>query len=376
MRGKPGGLLDSPDIAIRFSAMPPHDAAQELATAAPIFILGNGRSGTTLMRFMLNAHPDIYIGEEVCYHFWMRNFQGSFRRRLYYFFHSFSYAWLRMDPQAVLDRLPANPDEKDSALVYLRILQCTAAQYGKSRCGEKGPLLTEELDKLFRDYPNARVIHMVRDPRAVVYSHFTMPWSTSSFIGANVMVWVNMRTIAKYGDRILAVKLEDVLAQPEATLRRILDFVGVDWSDNVLRHVEHLPENDGIPFPWLMEASRRPKQKALSWQEAIPPAWIRLTEAFNRKTFAAYGYRPLPLPREPGLLEKTWAVVADLPQVVLTGWHFARMVVQFIRLPKTDTRAYQTLLHSLNPAAWRRQPEWDSDLPAPPAVRSPEQLLK
>ncbi len=82
--------------------------AQELQQAAPIFILGNGRSGTTLMRFMLNAHPDIYIGEEVCYHFWMRNFQGSFRRRLYYFFHSFSYAWLRMDPQVVLDALPAD----------------------------------------------------------------------------------------------------------------------------------------------------------------------------------------------------------------------------------------------------------------------------
>lgn len=356
--------------------MPSANAAQESATAAPIFILGNGRSGTTLMRFMLNAHPDIYIGEEVCYHFWMHNFRGNFRRRLYYYFHSFSYAWLRMDPQVVLDALPADFGKKDSALVYLRILQCKAAQYGKSRYGEKGPLLTEELDRLFHDYPNARVIHMVRDPRAVVYSHFTMPWSTSSFIGANLMVRTNMRAIAKHGERILAVKLEDVLAQPEATLRKVLDFVGVDWHGNVLRHVEHLPENDGIPFPWLMEASRRPKQKALSWQEAIPPAWIRMTEAFNRKTFAAYGYAPAPLPREPGRAEKIWAIIADLPQLFLTGWHFARMLARFILLPKTDARAFQALLHSLNPAAWRRQPEWDSDLPVPPAVRSPERLLK
>ncbi len=356
--------------------MPNTRATPDPAEAAPIFILGNGRSGTTLMRFMLNAHPDIYIGEEVCYHFWMHNFQGSFKRRLYYYFHSFSYAWLRMDPQVVLDQLPPDVNKQDSALVYLRILQCKAAQYGKTRYGEKGPLLTEELDNLFRDYPNARVIHMVRDPRAVVYSHFTMPWSTSSFIGANVMVNVNMRTITQHGERVLAVKLEDLLAEPEATLRKVLDFVGVEWSENVLHHVEHLPENDGIPFPWLMEASRRPKQKALSWQEAVPPAWIRLTEAFNRKTFATYGYSPLPLHREPGFLEKFKAVVADLPQLILTGWYFTRMLVQFIRLPKTDTGAYQTLLHSLNPAAWRRQPEWNNTLPEPPQVRSPEQLLK
>lgn len=349
--------------------------AQELAAAAPIFILGNGRSGTTLMRFILNAHPDIYIGEEICYHFWMRNFRGSFRQRLYYFFHSFSYAWLRMEPQQVLDRLPASLGPQDSALIYLRILQCKAAQYGKTRYGEKGPLLTEELDQLFREYPNAKVIHMVRDPRAVVYSHFTMPWSTSSFIGANLMVWANMRTIARYGDRILAVKLEELLAQPESSMRRVLGFIGAPWSDNVLRHVEHLHDNDGIPFPWLMEATRRPKQKAQSWQEAIPPAWIRLTEAINRKTFAAYGYAPLQLPREPGGLNKLAAIITDLPQVVLTGWHYARMVVQFIRLPKTDAPAYQALLHSLNPAAWRRQPEWDSHLPEPPPVRSPQQLL-
>ncbi|SMB21029.1 conserved protein of unknown function [Sterolibacterium denitrificans] len=356
--------------------MTPQDTAAELASAAPIFILGNGRSGTTLMRFMLNAHPDIHISEEICYHFWLRNFSGSFRRRLYCYFHSFSYAWLRMDPQVVLDKLPAELDWKDSALVYLRILQCKAAQYGKSRYGEKGPLLTERLDQLFREYPRARVIHMVRDPRAVVYSHFTMPWSTSSFLGANLMVHANMRAIARHGERILAIRLEDLLAQPETTLRKVLDFVGVEWSDNVLRHAEHLPENDGIPFPWLMEASRRPKQKSLNWQEAIPPAWIRLTETINRQALSTHGYAPHPLPHEPGVPAKICALIADLPQLFLTGWRYIRMVVRFILLSKTDARGFQTLLHSLNPAAWQRQPEWNSDLPAPPAVRSPERLLK
>ncbi|MEN9356581.1 MAG: hypothetical protein RL695_752 [Pseudomonadota bacterium] len=351
--------------------MPP-----ELADAAPIFILGNGRSGTTLMRFTLNAHPDIHISEEVCYHFWMENFKGPFRKRLYHFFHSFSYAWLRMNPQVVLDTLPRNFSAQDSAQIYLRVLQCKAAQYGKTRYGEKGPLLTEQLAQLFRDYPNARIIHMVRDPRAVVYSHFTMPWSTSSFIGANLMVRVNMARIARYGERILAVKLEDLIARPETELRRVLDFIGVEWNAQVLHHVEHLAENDGIPFPWLMEASQRPQEKKQRWQDAISPAWIRLTEACHRAAFATYGYQPLPLTREPGLLDKLRALLADLPQLLLTGAYFARMFVQFIRLPKTDARGFQRILHDLNPAAWQRQPTWNHQLPEPPEVQDPRQLLE
>lgn len=346
---------------------------------APIFILGNGRSGTTLMRFMLNAHPDIYLCEEVCYHFWMRNFYGSYRRRLYQFFQSFSYAWLRMPPQVVLDALPQQPQsltERDGAQVYRTVLRCKAAQYGKSRHGEKGPLLVEDLDQLFRDYPDAKVIHMVRDPRAVVHSHFTMPWSTSSFIVANLMVRTNMRRIARHGDRILAVKLEELIDRPEAVMRQVLNFVDAPWSEQVLRHTEYLHDNDGIPFPWLMEATRRPQQKALRWQDAVPPVWVRLTEAFNRQVFERYGYAAQPLVREPGQLEKMRAILADLPQLVLNGWRFVRMATIFILLPRDDAAGFQAILHSLNPQAWQRQPGWDSDLPVPPPVCPPEQLLK
>ncbi|MBV2234899.1 MAG: sulfotransferase [Sterolibacterium sp.] len=353
------------------------DVSQNLESAhtAPIFILGSGRSGTTLMRFMLNAHPDIYISEEVCYHFWLRNSQGDFRKRLYAFFHSFSYAWLRMDPRVVLDGLPKNFDQQHAAQIYLRVLQCKAGQYGKTRYGEKGPLLIEDLDQLLQEYPQARIIHMMRDPRAVVYSHYTMPWSTSSFIGANLMVHHNMRTLQRYQDRLLTVKLEDLLAAPEAQLRRILDYIGVPWSEQVLHHTDHLPENDGIPFPWLMEASRRPQQKKLSWREGIPPVWIHLTQRWNRDTFQRYGYEPLPLASPPSLLQQAAAILMDLPSLLMTGLRYVRMVAGFLLIPKTRTATYQTLLHSLNPAAWQRQ-GWSPELPEPPAVNVPDELLK
>ena len=343
---------------------------------APIFIIANGRSGTTLMRYMLNAHPNIYIAEEICFHFWMDIFLGNFQRRLYRYFQTFSYAWLRMDPQVVLDTLPKKLGQRDFAAIYRRILQCKAAQYGKKRFGEKGPLLVTVLDRLFYDYPDARVIHMVRDPRSVVHSHTTMPWSTASLLVANYVVRDNMKTFLKYGDRVLPVKLEELVAHPESVMRKVLAFVGEEWSDQVLHHTDHLLPDEGIPFPWLAEASQRPKNKNKSWQEALSPAWIRIIEQANRQTFDIFGYTPLALPEEPTLVQKLWAVIADLPNLARLGLYAIRVFLLMILTPKTNARKIQMLMHSTNPEAWKLHADWNSELPEPPPVSLPKHLLR
>lgn len=344
--------------------------------AAPIFIIGSGRSGTTLMRYLLNAHPNIYIAEEICFHFWMYLSLGDFRRRLYSYFRTFSYAWLRLDPKIVLDALPANLGNKDFAIVYSKILQCKAAQYGKKRFGEKGPLLLQSLRLIFHDYPDARVIHMVRDPRSLVYSHTTMPWSSGSLIQSNINVRDTMRTSRKYGDRVFSIKLEELVAHSEPVMRKVLAFVGEEWSDQVLHHTDYLLPDEGIPFPWLAEASQRPKQKSLSWQQALSPAWIRIIEKTNRETLEAFGYAPLALPKEPTRWQKLCAVIADLPNYVRLLFHSIRVILFFIVTPKSDARKIQMLMHSTNPGAWKQHPEWDTNLPEPPPVNLPKQLLQ
>lgn len=359
----------------KFDSDPPH-IPSGTRESAPIFIVANGRSGTTLMRNMLNAHPNIYIAEEICFHFWMNLFHGSFRRRLRRYFQTFSYAWLRQDPRIVLDALPDRPEWPDFPDVYRRILQCKAAQYGRKRFGEKGPLLVLVLDRLLRDYPDARIIHMVRDPRAVVHSHTTMPWSTDSLLAANYIVRTNMKKLSGYGDRVLPVKLEELVAQPEAVMRKVLTFVGEDWDDRVLHHADHLLADEGIPFPWLAEASRNAREKSVSWREALSPAWIRITEKYNRATLAAFGYAPLPLAQEPSRGQMRWAIVSDLPRLLLlalhSAWAFSRLAIT----PVSDSVRIQTLMHCTNPGAWKQHPDWNPVLPVPPSVSLSQNLLR
>ena len=74
---------------------------------APIFVVGTGRSGTTLLRLMLNAHPRIHLTHEASFYvgrqFLPRRFSASDWLELY--FKSFSFAWLMIHPEEVREDL-------------------------------------------------------------------------------------------------------------------------------------------------------------------------------------------------------------------------------------------------------------------------------
>src|SRR5262245_4780151 len=107
----------------------------------PIFIVGAGRSGTTLLRLMLSAHPRIYICHETSFYFWERFLPGSvsgddFLRR---FFWTFNFRWLAIDPRAVLARLPSHFPREQAGLAFEAIMRLKAASYSRVRYGDKTP---------------------------------------------------------------------------------------------------------------------------------------------------------------------------------------------------------------------------------------------
>src|SRR5579871_2575309 len=75
---------------------------------SPIFVIGTGRSGTTLLRQMLNAHPRIHLTHEACFYSYANHARAhaSANAWLERYFETFSFAWLRLDPQQVREALP------------------------------------------------------------------------------------------------------------------------------------------------------------------------------------------------------------------------------------------------------------------------------
>lgn len=346
------------------------DTAQSQHQKPPIFVIGGGRSGTTLMRHMLNAHPNIYILEETSFYSWTQSARtDDVQKKIERFFQSFSFAWLKIPTSQVAPRQGKTLDESDLKATFKRTMEFKASQYGRKRYGDKNPLNIMFLEKLIEDFPGAKIIYVARDPRAQVYSHLTMPFSTPSLLLANFAVKRTSTKVERFKESMLSVKLEDLIRDPKSVMTAVLDYVDEPWDDRVLAHADYPLEDDGIPFPWLSEAGKNRKAKALKWTAQLTPAWIRITERWQRHSMERFNYESHALGHEPSRTAQRIAMLSDIPTLFRSIAHAIKITRQIRRTDKTETEKVQRLVHSFNPWAWDLHPEWDSRLPRPPEVR-------
>ena len=354
------------------------------AEQSPIFIIGTGRSGTTLLRQMLTAHPRIHITHEASFYSYARHApQGiTAAQWLDRYVQTFSYAWMRLDPQRVRDALPAELSlyRVDDVLqkVAVAVMRGKAEQQGKPRYGDKNPLDTHNLGRIFADFPDARIIYITRDPRPTVLSFNRMPFGTSSALLNSWLCRVQFDHIQPYLDRILEVRLEDLVAAPRPVLEEILHFVGEPWDDAVLDYLGHSATDDVPPLPWFVGATRDRPSRVHSggeWLEQMDPAWIRLVERINRASMERYGYAPAPLPREPSALALPLAILRDVPGLVSGTFRllaFKRKLDRhFQGIARLDPQKGMEENLRLNPAAWRYYPDFAMPpVPEPAAAHS------
>jgi len=335
---------------------------------SPIFVVGTGRSGTTLLRFMLSAHPRIYITHEASFYVWEALYPKKAPRRdfLDYYFHTFSFRWLRVDPARVLADLPdpLPPDRVRDA--YAAIMRQKAEQYGRVRWGDKTPSHAGHLDRIFRDFPDARVIHIVRDPRAVAVSLSRMPWACASLYANARFCATELRQVEPFRDRILQIRLEDLLGDARATMGRVLDHVGEPWDDAVLDHPRHIPDpNDMPPLPWLESAARERGAASASWR-SLPPTQIRVIERAARRVMDEVGYQPAAFEGAPGAIATWWAGVRQLPTWLSFLGAYLRLGM-WLRDPRHfDDARTNDFWRRINPGAWAHYPGFE--IPPPPAL--------
>jgi hypothetical protein len=199
-----------------------------------VFIGGAGRSGTTLFRSMLNAHPRIHCGPEA------KLVSTLCRQRN---------VWMQgMGPdlaeagvtQELMDR---------SVRAFLTTLLKGLAPDGQ-RVAEKTPhnlLYTAYLGQLF---PNARFIHVIRDGRSVAASLVRQAWidpatgkplaycetiPNAAAYWREIVSSVRQQAPAVPG-RYLELRYERLVTEPEQVMREVLAFLGERWDPTVLAH--------------------------------------------------------------------------------------------------------------------------------------------
>ena len=289
----------------------------------PIFIVGLPRSGTTLMGSLLSAHPAIAIAPET--HFlnhWLKLFPHldlKQRRDFELFWAEFStserFSYFGIEAEAVKAQILSKGTTEAQA-IFSTMLQQYAHNRQKQRWGEKTPAHYQFMDRLLEWYPQARLITMLRDPRAVTRSLLGVPWA-SNYAVAHADRWrLGVRDLKQWltEPRVLIVKYETLVTTPEAELRRVCEFVGETFTPQMFdRSEESSPiiNREGWARDHLQAALKPISTDNIEkWRSDLSPDDIAAIEYVTRREMRLFGYQPSPTGPTPRQFFALWRDLA------------------------------------------------------------------
>lgn len=268
----------------------------------PVFVLGSQRSGTTMLRLMLNNHPNLAIPHESAFitiYFRRLADYGDLgcrdnARRLLEEVARHPLVLrgkLIADPEAVLARpIRSYRDFVDA------IFGCYANARGKVRWGDKTPFYTPDIDIIRTVFPDAKIVHLVRDGRDVVLSQKSIEWMSGN-LPKLVLDWRWKTTIAHkvgavIGQDFLEVRYEDLVCQPEEVLRRICTFLGEVYDSAMLSY--SASAKTVVPsesLKWHRNSVRPPDPTQLQkWKSHLSKAERIVFEQLAGETLDLFGY--------------------------------------------------------------------------------------
>ena len=232
------------------------------------FILGNPRSGTTLLRLMLNTHSNIGVPPECGMIQWWFKKYGDFGLDSTIEKNEFIndiYASKKLEDWNLTKKDIAEVF-KNNPKSYANVFDILYRNYtGKYVIGDKNNYYIHHLQEIHEIYPDTKYIHLVRDGRDVACSYLKLNTldkglkylpKVSNNISEIANEWCSniIKTDAFIEDKnAFIVKYEDLLVEPEKTLTALCAFLGQGFETNMLEYFNY---------------SNEPKS-TLNWKEKI-----------------------------------------------------------------------------------------------------------
>jgi hypothetical protein len=187
----------------------------------PIFIVGCHRSGTTLLRLVLDSHPSISCGPET-----------RFLTELLAITSEENWPHMRQYG------FPRTWWHERIAEFFASVHGEYARRRGKPRWADKTPRYALSVGGIAELFPTCQVVHVIRDGRDVVASH-RHRWGYVAALKAVPKWRLYVETAQTAGaelgaGRYYEIRYEDLVTDTEATVRKLLDFLGEPWDDAVL----------------------------------------------------------------------------------------------------------------------------------------------
>jgi Sulfotransferase family len=234
----------------------------------PVFILCSLRSGSTLLRMLLDSHSKIHAPHEL---------------HLRYMSVKLDNKWSEVSAREM-----GLGEEDLRNLLWDRVLHRELSSSGKSMIVEKTPNNVFIADQLRKTWPDCKFIFLLRHPGAILRSR-------QAVLGEGEKVERNVRLIRRYCDAIETarsthpghtVRYEDLVADPAKELKAICSFLGVSYEPRMLDYgrFDHGRFRAGLG-DW------HDKIRSGQVQTAPPPPAAREIPEALRPACAAWGYQ-------------------------------------------------------------------------------------
>jgi len=292
-----------------------------MQSCRPVFVIGNPRSGTTLLRLLLHNHRDLVVPPECGFALWWQGKYGDWsagdagdrsRREAFLadLFHSRKIETWGLDVnalrEAIVQEQPASYP-KMVALVYAAYAQSIGKR--ARRWGDKNNFHVRHISRLHRLFPRAQFVHIVRDGRDVACSYRAV-MSRRSDSDYAPQLPVDIREIAEEWTSNLRhaiedlsslpshqfdeLRYEDLVANPSASLRDLCGFLGITYDPEMLLfHVRNRLEHQEPPafLQWKANTTREISSAQVGkFRKLLAPDEIRAFESIAAPILERYGY--------------------------------------------------------------------------------------
>jgi hypothetical protein len=266
-----------------------------------LFIVGRGRSGTSLLQTILNTHPEISVAPESQFIMFLRKRYQNVKwgdDRIKKFAKDL---WLEermqnwhLDP-VKLEKELLEIENPDFAKVCHHVYQNYAKTKNKQDIkivGDKNPHYALYIGHLMKLYPDAKFIHMVRDPRDTILSYKEVNFDSDNTATLAHRWNIYNRAILNFKNKIGAnyqlVTFEKLLQHPEETLTNICQFLNFEYYPEMLDFYKK--EQD-----WEAEFRKNLKNpldpsKAFRWKAKMTPKQVKASTRVTGELAKEFGY--------------------------------------------------------------------------------------
>ncbi len=273
----------------------------------PIMIVGVGRSGTTLLQAMLNAHPEVCLPPES--HF-IRDFIANPDAQRVVQQEGLDGVEKILRRNTCLQRLDISPADALEPFrngvpfsygdLFKRYLALYASRRGKTIVGEKDPSNTLCLTAMKNVFPEARLVHIIRDPRDVVLSRL----KTDMNMHKDVRKWAQNyagtfqlgRQQGKqlYGPRYTEIFYEQLIQEPEQALDQLCSWLGIAYDPAMLAYQQQAREIVADNEMDWKENVLKPvlKHNCGKWRTGMESTDVQMVESICMDVFSQTPYQP------------------------------------------------------------------------------------